>query len=367
MIYNLEELRVSPTHTVAINDSDDDLARIRLKRLRDVTPTRIEWAWDGRIPLGSLSLLVGLPEQAKTTLALELAARLSTGTLGGSLEGVPRHVLIASTEDAIEQTLAPRLLSAGADPDRVSFVSVSRPGEGIDGILTLPDDADGLAEKIVTESVSLVVLDPLTSHLNSKFNTWNDSHVRRALAPLRGVAESTGCAILGIAHLNKMPTTDLFAKVGGSMGLPAVARSILLAAGDPEDDTARVLLHGKCNLAPRAPTLRYRTESRTIEDEDAEITTVGITWCGEASGINVADVLAPVNGDERGALLVAVSFLEDVLADGSVAAKEVKMQAAEAGVTARTLERAKERLGIRPRKVGFSGGWLWSLPKQDGA
>ena len=39
------------------------------------------------------------------------------------------------------------------------------------------------------------------------------------------------------------------------------------------------------------------------------------------------------------------------------------IRASEAGIAVHTLRRVKDKLGIKPRKDGFSGGcWIWALP-----
>ena len=50
-----------------------------LVRLSEVEPEEVKWLWPGRIPLGKLTILDGDPGTAKTTLALDLAARVSRG------------------------------------------------------------------------------------------------------------------------------------------------------------------------------------------------------------------------------------------------------------------------------------------------
>ena len=45
------------------------------------------------------------------------------------------------------------------------------------------------------------------------------------------------------------------------------------------------------------------------------------------------------------------------------AAKDVKREAVEAGISAKSLRTAREALGIKPAKTGFEGGWVWSLPR----
>lgn len=60
----------------------------------------------------------------------------------------------------------------------------------------------------------------------------------------------------------------------------------------------------------------------------------------------------------------AADFVSDLLAYGPVTAKEVYRLADEAGITRRTLHRAKKKLGViaAKEKGGMNGGWAWRLP-----
>ena len=59
----------------------------------------------------------------------------------------------------------------------------------------------------------------------------------------------------------------------------------------------------------------------------------------------------------------AIDFLTDALRNGPVSAKDMKKEAADAGISPKTLRSAREALGIKPEKAGFDGGWVWRLPK----
>src|SRR5262249_60393033 len=48
-------------------------------KLSDVKPTKVRWLDPGRIPLGTLTILDGDPGVGKTSVALDYAARMSTG------------------------------------------------------------------------------------------------------------------------------------------------------------------------------------------------------------------------------------------------------------------------------------------------
>ena len=207
----------------------------------------------------------------------------------------------------------------------------------------------------------------MSAHLANTVDGHRDQDVRLALGPLARVADRTGAGVAAVVHLNKAPSTDLFLKVSGSIGITAAARSILVAARDPEDEDGeqgykRVLVHGKFNLGPYAPTLRFEVEPRTIRSVDPAISTAGIVWRGIAEGIGPSDVLGtprePLERDEAERLLL------ELLGNGPRSATEIYAQAEDAGIGERTLKRAKKNLGIESFRQGEQGeigggSWYW--------
>jgi hypothetical protein len=90
-------------------------------------------------------------------------------------------------------------------------------------------------------------------------------------------------------------------------------------------------------------------------------------WEPEPVSMTANDALAAdAAGDSnRSAIDEAVEFLRDLLGEGSVPTREVKAEASSAGLTWATVRRAKDRIGITPRREGFGddGVWVWELPK----
>ena len=68
-------------------------------------------------------------------------------------------------------------------------------------------------------------------------------------------------------------------------------------------------------------------------------------------------------GENKSEKSEAMGFLKEVLRDGPVAAKDVKREAGEAGISPKSLRSAREALRVKPEKAGFEGGWVWKLPK----
>lgn len=162
--------------------------------LSEIQARAIEWLWSGRIPLGELTVIDGDPDTNKSSLTLDLAARLSTGRPMpfASESADPAKVLLLVAEDSIEKTLPRRLEAAGADLAKVAVVNQA---------MTLPQDLDMLRAAIVQTGANLVVLDPLVVFLG--VSNTRDQSVRQALTPVVQLAGHTNAAIVGIRHLVK--------------------------------------------------------------------------------------------------------------------------------------------------------------------
>ena len=92
--------------------------------LADVEPERVDWLWDGYLPLGKVVVLDGDPGVGKSTVSLDIAARISTGS--PMPDGIRRRkgtVLVLSAEDGLADTIRPRLDAAEADPARVITIT----------------------------------------------------------------------------------------------------------------------------------------------------------------------------------------------------------------------------------------------------
>jgi RecA/RadA recombinase len=338
-------------------------AQVRLVRVSSVEPEPVNWAWSGRIALGKSHLLDGDPGLGKSTLALDLAARISTGFQmpDGSTGIGPAGVVILTAEDGIADTVRPRLEAAGADLDRIAVLTMvddvgERPA-------SIPDDLARVEQATVTMGARLVIVDPLMAHLAAAVNSHRDQDIRRALAPLHGLAERTGAAVVVVRHLNKTPGGNPLYRGGGSIGIVGAVRIALLVAPDPDDETGqrRVLAVAKCNLAPIGPALAFTIEPATV----GSVGTSTIRW-GAATGHTARQLLAAPSDSapESGALEEAKEILAAILVDGPVPAKTAQSEARQAGVSDATLRRAKEALGVgadRAGGLGASGRWYWSL------
>lgn len=329
-------------------------------RMSDVRHVPLQWLWTGRIPLGKLTIVEGEPNQGKSTMLLDLAARVSSGRpmpfeQGG---GAARDVVLVSCEDGVEDTIQPRLAHAGGDPKRVHHLSGMTMSGGTD-LLTLPGDTEALKAFIGKTGAALVVIDPFVAFLAPQINSFRDQDIRRALAPLALAAAETGAAMVLVRHLNKNTEASAMHRGGGSIGLVGAARSSLLVGTDPENPERRVVTSVKGNLA-------IKPRSAVFQLVDTGLGAAFVEWVGE--GDHDADALlaaAAHAGRDGRQIDSAVALLRSQLAGGPVRAQLVEQAAAEEGISKRTLERARKKMGVIPEKVGFNGSsyWEWSLPK----
>ncbi len=328
----------------------------------DIRAERTRWLWQGRIPLGAPTLLVGREKLGKSTLTVALAAAISRGTLAGDLEGDPSNVLILSYEDAAGGTVKPRLLAADADPARIHRPRAER--EGVRDLVSLPDDAEAIGECVREHHCRLIVVDPFSAALGAEINSHRDQDIRRAIAALAQLAEDEDAALLLVAHFNKAQGGDSLTRVLGSRGLTAACRSVLVFGRSPDaadGSPDRVLAHAACNVAREAPSLACRIEGREIEDEAGMIETSRLLILG-ACDTQADDLLATRGEDERSDRDIAADWLADELADCEwQRASEIKARAKDAAIRERTLQRARAHLGVEHRREGFPAVSEWRL------
>ena len=362
----LEAFHPMPQAAPAEEPENASEVRARLVCMADVSSVPVSWLWPGRIPLGKLIVLEGDPSLGKSTLALDLAARVTRGAAmpdGSSGLGVSAACVILTAEDGLADTVRPRLEAAGADLSRCYSLQTvpvvdadgndagERPPE-------LPADLAELERLIIERGAKLIIIDVLNAFLSGRVDTHRDSDVRRVLLPLHLLAERTRCAIVVLRHLTKSRGSNPLYAGAGSIGIAGAARSVLLVAVDPNDSDRRVLAVTKANLARLAPALGFRLVA--VEGTDAS----RVEWLG-ATRYRADDLVAQETSDERGARGEAEDFLAETLAQGRRLAREVQAEAAALGISKSTLRRAVNSLGVVSRKVGVPGGgghWEWSLP-----
>jgi hypothetical protein len=326
--------------------------------INKIEPELVEWIWPGFLPLGKLAIIDGDPGVGKSTLALDLAARVSLGReMPDGSKGMKGGVIVLSAEDGPGDTIRPRLDAAGADVSCVTLLSAIK----VNGHEQFPDIAEeshieGIRTAIIEHNAKLIILDPFTAYVGSRANTNHDQDVRRTLTPLAQIAEHTGATVLVIRHLNKQQGLAAIYRGGGSIGITGAARSVFLVARDPDVDNGLVLASIKSNLAITPVSLRFTLQS--IESGVARV-----VWNGTCDR-TADDLLSSVAMRAVPKYSAVEIFLTDLLESGPIAAKEVYSEAKKQGFSKSTVERVKAKLKVQSNKSKSPDGeWLWSLPE----
>ncbi|MHB1473055.1 MAG: AAA family ATPase [Dermatophilaceae bacterium] len=312
----------------------------------EIDPKGVDWLWEGRIPLGVITVLQGDPKVGKSTLWVEIAAHVSTGTPWPDGSACPKgNVIVLSVEDMAAQTIRPRLDAAGADVHRVgelqAVVEYGTDGNGDPTVTWRLANLGDLSflERAVTEAhASLLVVDVLMGCLPGKVDSYRDQDIRSLLGPLAKMAEKHRLSVLLLRHLIKGHGGNALYGGGGSIGISGAARSILTVARDADDPSRRNLA---CisNLAEERPVLAY-----TLENDPAR--KVGrVQWQGEA-GISSDDIL---NHDEDRDV---PKIIEGLVFDngGSALMGELRL-ACGPSVGDKTIQRALAKLGYKREPV----------------
>jgi hypothetical protein len=339
-----------------------DPPQVELLPATAFTPEATRWLWPLWLARGKFHLLAGAPGTGKTTIALTLAAALSRGAdWPDGAANEPGGVLIWSGEDGIEDTLLPRLLAAGGVPARVHFVVGAR-AHGRVRPFDPASDMEGLAEAAAAiDGLRLVILDPVVAAVTG--DSHKNTETRRGLQPIVDLAARLDCAVLGITHLSKNSSgREPLDRVTGSVAFGALARVVLATVKPADQKAPRRLVRAKSNLGPDNGGIEYRLYGAPVPGRDFHAQTVD--WGQPLTG-SPRELMAVEVADETiGARSKAQSFLQEMLRDGAVATRDLRVAAQAHGHRWRTLERAREGLGVRAVKHGFgaNGKWAWELP-----
>ena len=338
------------------------LPTLSIVRTADVAPRQIRWLWEPRIARGKLTLFAGDPGLGKSMLSCALAATVSTGGCwpDNRAKAETGNVILLSAEDAVDDTIRPRLDAAGADCSRVFCAEMVREWDEEGShcrSFSLEKDVDLLRNGIrQIGGAQLIVIDPISAYLGGT-DSHKNADVRAILAPLSELAEETDAAIVVVSHLNKASGSAMYRTVG-SIAFVAAARSAWAVVKDQAEPSRRLLLPVKNNLGNDDSGLAY--ELKTAENGAGFV-----AWEPGSIKIDVDEALGRPEDSDTSALDDAVQWLESELFQGPVQVKELQTHAKQNGHSWRTVERAKKKLGVMAKKeLGPSRRWRWHLPSQ---
>ena len=279
---------------------NENKTELKMIKMSDVQSQTVDWLWYPFIPYGKLTIIQGDPGDGKTTLILNLAARLSKGEgLDNDMKVTePVNIIYQTAEDGLADTVKPRLELAEAVCERIMVIDETEKS------LSMIDER--LETAIKQTGARVLILDPIQAYLGGTMDMNRANEARDMTKRLSLLAEKYKCAILLIGHMNKN------------------------------------------NLAAFGHSKAFR------------LTETGFEWIGdyEITADEVLGGIAPkVNKLEQ-----AKKMLRELAETStSVQSSEIFDMAEDLNISKRTLENAKKELGIKARRIGNS--WYWDLNK----
>jgi len=347
---------------------------VRITSGSELEPEEVRWLWREWLAINKLNLLAGAAGTGKTTIALTLAATLTTGGRagGGGAGGCwpdgsaaeAGDVLVWSGEDDVRDTLFPRFLASGGDRHRIHFVEAAtdrgreRAFDPATDMPALAEAARGIAD------LKLLILDPVVSAVSG--DSHKNSETRRGLQPVVDFAQKLDCAVLGITHLAKNSSgRDPLDRVAGSLAFGAVPRLVMSTVKPPDSRAPRRLLRTKATNGRDNGGFEYTLRQAPVPGH--AFTAQRADWGPPLDG-SAHELMAIERSDSATTVAdEAEAFLRDALREGPMATKDLKEAAEANGHNWRAVEQAKKTLGVVAVKPGYQKPWLWQLPAPKAA
>ena len=321
---------------------EETRTELQMIKMSEIQSKEVAWLWYPFIPYGKLTIIQGDPGDGKTTLVLNIAAKLSKGEgLDSDMKLTePLAVIYQSAEDGLADTVKPRLETAGADCENISVIDESKKS------LSMIDER--LEEAIIKTKAKLLILDPIQAYLGGNMDMNRANEARDMTKKLAALAEKYQCAIVLVGHMNKAAGNKAAYRGMGSIDFFAVARSVLLVGRVEGEENIRAVVQIKNNLAGFGHPKAF------------ELSEDGFLWLGdyEITADEVLGGIAPkVNKLEQ-----AKRLLQKLAeTNNAMQSNEIFNLAEEQNISRRTLENAKKELGVRAKRINNS--WYWELNK----
>lgn len=330
---------------------------LNIKKASKYKESQIEWIWEKFLVRGKFHILGGQPGTAKTTIALDIAAKITNGEPfpdGSQIDKIG-NVIIWSDEDSISDVLKPRLIAANANLDRISFIDSINFGDNQNRAIDPSTDLKQLYNSFPELPIDLIIFDPITSLIKGDSNKQVD--VRDSLRWITELAEEKSCAILGITHFTKGTAgTSPVERITGSVAFSALSRIALATLISPNSDR-KVLCIAKSNLGIDRGGFEFVVEQVAISDQ---INASKIKWLKELNK-SAYQITNDLNRrDDQRLNHSAIETLESILQEGSQESNYIKQAMKSHGYSDKQTRTARNNLNIKIEKIGSNTYWTLS-------
>lgn len=244
---------------------DEEPGEVETVNLGEVQTEPVDWLIPGLIARGEMSLIGADGGTGKGIYYSQMIAAVTTGKPNDFFKDPPKapgKVLILSGEDDPRKVLRPRLLSAGADLDRVEVVTsasyYSKKGE----LLTI--DSESLRLKIEKMKPDLVINDPLQAFLPPDVQMCNRNEMRGAITPFKSFCAAVNAAGLTVCHTNKKSNVAGRQRLSDSSDLWDLSRCVIMLGYSKADEAVYASVE-KNSYARKPMTTLFTIDGTQVE------------------------------------------------------------------------------------------------------
>ena len=306
--------------------------------------TDVEWLWKPYIPYGKVTIIEGDGGEGKTTMILTIAAMMSQGIQPPALEQGhllptqkvdPITTFYLTNEDEVSDSSLKRFVRAGGITNRFAYS-----GE-MQHHMTLVEDE--LLEAIHQTHARLLIIDPFQAFLPEGTNIGSITKMRAIFTMLGNIAKQTGVAIVLIGHLNKSEGSKDIHRGFGSADIAASVRSILLVEIDKKDKKRYVrAIKSNFDESDNTPIELVFDENRRLSFQEKE-----------------PDIQQEPDEPEMSKTDRASLILTDILSTGPRAVSDIQQIFDEEGISAKTAQRARKRIGASQDYMNGTPVWYF--------
>ena len=326
--------------------------RVSLVCMSDVEEEEITWLYQPYVPRGKVTICAAYPGTGKTYLLCYMTACVSTGRSFFNqvpFKNEPGRAIYLTAEDGIGDTIKKRLRICGANMENIATVTQKT---------QLQFDSPEIEDFMRDFKPDLMIFDPFQAYIGAEINMNAPNETRDKLNRIADLAEKYDVAIVLICHFNKNGKGDAITRVLGSTDIMGICRSYIALGPVPGEDDMKFMSHEKSSLAKRGRTILFEI------DPDKG----GVVYLGE-NNLTMDDYTAIRNKkrvSNAPAVEAAKMFLTENMPEGRRLAKELKNLAAANKISDRSLQRAREELGIITKMTKtFPSQAEWILPGHE--
>lgn len=316
------------------------------KKLSEYAVKTIDWLWKNRIAFGCITLIEGDGGTGKSLVIASIISYLTTGrALPDNETKEILNCLMLAAEDDPNVVVHPRIIANNGNAEFIRFCDLS--------IYLNKQGMERLENEIKQLNIKVVVIDPIVAFIDGKLDMSKANEVRSFMKPLHEIAQRNHCAIIIVRHWNKSNGSASH-RGSGSVDFRNAARSVLQVIRT-DDESFLTLEKSNYGATGKTLTFKINDSSQLIWTGTSELTANQL--CSEIQ----------TQASDLSELDAAIDFVNDMLKDGPIKAKEFNTAAIEVGLSGSTLKRAKKKLGVKSYKKAGLNEFLvgFDTPDQD--